>query len=156
MLKFFSVLSVIVFVTINNQGYCDDSTRESLIIKNPHAAAPRPGVRNIAIYIENIINNSSKDEVLQKVTSPVFSDLELHEMKIKGGLMQMRRVSLITIPAKSSISLASGGLHIMGLNIVKLDKDAKSFPATLHFETLGAIAIEVNIHHSFQTHNHSH
>jgi copper(I)-binding protein len=62
--------------------------------------------------------------------------------------MTMERQDLVVIPAKDSIELAPGGLHIM---LVILGKDLSvgdTFPVTLEFQRAGDITIDVEVKQS--------
>ena len=39
--------------------------------------------------------------------------VEIHESTEHGGMMQMRRLARVTIPAKATVSFAPGGKHLM-------------------------------------------
>lgn len=45
--------------------------------------------------------------------SPVAEIVELHSMKVEDGVMRMRPVETIALPANTPVELKPGGLHIM-------------------------------------------
>lgn len=47
------------------------------------------------------------------VSSPAFADSSLHETSVVDGISRMRPVAELRIPARSSVDLAPGGLHLM-------------------------------------------
>jgi copper(I)-binding protein/cytochrome oxidase Cu insertion factor (SCO1/SenC/PrrC family) len=60
-----------------------------------------------------LINNGPAEVTLIKVESDGFGDIEVHEMVIVDGLMQMKRVADMKIPSNSMVQLSPGGKHLM-------------------------------------------
>jgi copper(I)-binding protein/cytochrome oxidase Cu insertion factor (SCO1/SenC/PrrC family) len=60
-----------------------------------------------------LVNVGSEDVTLVKVESDAFSNIEVHEMATVDGLMEMREVTDLAIPAKGQIQFEPGGLHLM-------------------------------------------
>ena len=60
----------------------------------------------------------------------------------------MQRQDLVVIPAKDSVELAPGGLHIMLVNLGKDLSVGDTFPVTLEFQRAGDITIEVEVKQS--------
>jgi copper(I)-binding protein len=60
-----------------------------------------------------LVNVGSEDVTLVKVESEAFENIEVHEMATVDGLMEMRHVADLAIPAKSQIQFEPGGMHLM-------------------------------------------
>ena len=110
----------------------------------------RPGFRgdNSAVYL-TINNPTNQGDGLIGANSDVAGGTEIHLSKMDAaGTMTMQRQDLVVIPAKGSVELAPGGLHIM---LVILGKDLSvgdTFPVTLEFQRAGDITIEVEVKQS--------
>lgn len=110
----------------------------------------RPGFRgdNSAVYL-TINNQTNQGDGLIGANSDIAGGAEIHLSKMDAaGTMTMERQDLVVIPAKDSIELAPGGLHIM---LVILGKDLSvgdTFPVTLEFQRAGDITIEVEVKQS--------
>ena len=110
----------------------------------------RPGFRgdNSAVYL-TINNQTNQGDGLIGANSDVAGGAEIHLSSMDAaGTMTMERQDLVVIPAKDSIELAPGGLHIM---LVILGKDLSvgdTFPVTLEFQRAGDITIEVEVKQS--------
>ncbi|MES2297788.1 MAG: copper chaperone PCu(A)C [Pseudomonadota bacterium] len=76
---------------------------------------------------------ASADTRLLSVQSPVAGNAEIHQMQMKGDMMTMRAVEGIDLPAGKPVDLASGGYHIMLLDLKRALKDGESVPLTLAF-----------------------
>lgn len=48
---------------------------------------------------------------------------EIHHMSMQGGVMKMRRLEELTVPANKTVTLAPGGLHLM---LFDLDRPFKA------------------------------
>lgn len=70
---------------------------------------------------------------LVSVSSPAAGLAEIHEMKMDGGVMKMRAVPALDLPAQQAVELKPGGYHLMLMDLkTPLMKDA-SVSLTLTF-----------------------
>lgn len=83
-----------------------------LEVGDPYVRAVPPGQPNSAAFM-TLHNTSDADRALVGAESPVAETVELHTHVAEGGLMQMRRIERIALPAGETTTLAPGGLHIM-------------------------------------------
>ncbi|MEA1889380.1 MAG: copper chaperone PCu(A)C [Pseudomonadota bacterium] len=60
-----------------------------------------------------LVNVGSEEVTLVNVESDAFKDIEVHEMARVDGLMEMREVTDMVIPAKGQIQFEPGGKHLM-------------------------------------------
>jgi periplasmic copper chaperone A len=67
------------------------------------------------------------------VASPVAKRGEIHEMKDDGGMMTMRAVDAVDLPAGKTVSLAPGGLHVMLFGLSEPLVAGRKVPLTLEF-----------------------
>lgn len=71
-----------------------------------------PGAAVLAGYVA-IENRGTADAVVESAASDDFAEVEFHEMRMDGGVMQMRGIAALALPAGETVSLAPGGLHLM-------------------------------------------
>ncbi|QKK03148.1 MAG: copper chaperone PCu(A)C [Pseudomonadota bacterium] len=71
-----------------------------------------PPGRMMAGYVE-IRNPTDRDIVLTAARSPRFERVEIHTMTMTDGVMRMRRLETLTIPANGHKTLQQGGHHLM-------------------------------------------
>ena len=70
---------------------------------------------------------------LVAVSTPVAGVAELHEMKMDGGVMKMRAMPALALPANQAVELKPGGYHLMLMDLkAPLAKDS-SVALTLTF-----------------------
>jgi hypothetical protein len=77
---------------------------------------------------------SPTDTALVAVTSPVAKFVEIHEMKMDGGMMQMNAVDKLPLPAGKPVELKPGGYHVMLFDLQRPIKEGDVVPLTLTFE----------------------
>ena len=114
-----------------------------ITIQQPWARATPPGTAVGAAYL-NIVNNGAAD-TLVGVESPVAAEVEVHVDYEEGGLMRMRPVPRLSVPAHGQVHLGSGGLHVMLMNLKQPLKSGEYFPLTLVFEHAGRIPVQVPV-----------
>jgi periplasmic copper chaperone A len=67
-------------------------------------------------------------------SSPVAGITEVHEMKMDGGVMRMRPLPRLELPAGQMVNLAPGGYHVMLLDLKQQLKKGDLVPLTLRVE----------------------
>ena len=77
---------------------------------------------------------AAADSTLVGAASPVAKIVEIHEMKHEGGVMKMRAVDRIALPAGKSVEMKPGGYHVMLMDLVAPLKAGDSVPLQLTFE----------------------
>jgi len=77
---------------------------------------------------------SAADTALVAAASPVAKIVEIHEMKMEGGMMKMNAVDKLALPAGKAVDLKPGGYHVMLMDLVKPLKDGEIVPLQLTFE----------------------
>jgi copper(I)-binding protein len=77
---------------------------------------------------------SARDTVLVSAASPAARIVEIHEMKVDGGVMRMHAIDQLALPAGKAVELKPGGYHLMLQNLVAPLKVGESIPVTLTFQ----------------------
>jgi len=102
---------------------------------------------NAAFYMT--INNPGEADQLISADSPACGVTELHEMYDKGeGVMGMRPVEGIEIPADSTVTLQPGGLHVMCIDRLEDFSPGDSIQLTLEFQNAGTMTVDATIRES--------
>ena len=90
-----------------------------------------PGPQVTAGYL--VLNNNDNQAItVDRFSSPAFARVELHESIEKNGLMQMRQMDKLVIPATEGLALQPGGWHLMLFEPKEALKAGQSLPLTLH------------------------
>ena len=82
-----------------------------------------------------LVNVGDEDIRLMKVESNAFDSVEVHEMATVDGLMEMRELENLVIPANDRTSLAPGGKHLMMAGPSKPLQDGQRVELLLTFDT---------------------
>ena len=77
---------------------------------------------------------SPVDTALVAVSSPAAKIVEMHSMKMEGGVMKMNAVDKVAVPAGQAVELKPGGYHVMLVDLVAPLKDGDTVPLKLIFE----------------------
>ena len=77
---------------------------------------------------------SPADLALVGAASPVAKVVEIHEMKMDGGMMKMGAVGRLPLPAGKTVELKPGGYHLMLMGLARPLKEGDTVPVTLTFE----------------------
>ncbi|MFD2112499.1 copper chaperone PCu(A)C [Thiorhodococcus fuscus] len=113
-------------------------------VADPYARAVPPGQPNSAVFM-TLSNPSQQDRVLVGAESSVAETVELHTHIQADGMMQMRRIERIDLPAGQSVELAPGGLHVMLIGLQHpLDPEA-TIDLTLVFDDGDRMALKVPV-----------
>ena len=89
------------------------------------------GQRATGAYMEIL---SKSGAVLVGAATPAAEVTEVHEMKMEGGVMQMRAVPRLELPAGKAVQLQPGGYHLMLLKLRQPMQKGDSVPLTLMIE----------------------
>ncbi|MBV0933569.1 copper chaperone PCu(A)C [Marinobacterium weihaiense] len=76
-----------------------------------HARATAPGQPNSAVFMQ--LTNTGNDTAITGASSSAAKVAELHTHMHDQGVMRMRRIDAIELPAAKAVTLQPGGLHIM-------------------------------------------
>lgn len=86
---------------------------------------------------------SKQDATLVGVSSPAAKTVELHSMTTEGGMMRMREVKTIELPAGKRVNLSESGYHLM-LNGLKAPlKEGETLPLTLDIKVGKQAAVKI-------------
>ena len=113
-------------------SFCTLAAAQSVDVKDAWARATVPGQKATGAFMKLTAKSDSK---LVAGSSSVAGVVEVHEMKMDGGVMQMRAVQGgLDLPAGKTVELKPGGYHVMLMDLkLPLQKDT-TIPLTLVFK----------------------
>ena len=103
-----------------------------LVVEDAWVRGLPPGVANTAAYM-TLHNTGSEDIVLTGAVSPVAGRVQLHDTMDHGGMLHMAHVDTLTIPAGGDVKLATGGLHLMLMELTAMPAPGTDVELTLQF-----------------------
>jgi copper(I)-binding protein len=117
----------------------------SIAVEQPYARATPSGAKTGAAYM-TIDNKSGTADRLTGVSSDVADKVQIHEMKVANGVMQMREITDgLPVPADGSVVLKPGSYHVMLIGLKKPLTAGETFPLKLTFAKAGTISVTVPV-----------
>uniref|UniRef100_UPI0025E0AC85 copper chaperone PCu(A)C n=1 Tax=uncultured Phenylobacterium sp. TaxID=349273 RepID=UPI0025E0AC85 len=80
-----------------------------------------------------LANPGPKADALVAATSPLAGQVMIHRSVVSGGMASMKMVPNVPVPARSSVTFAPGGYHLMFMGLTRSLKAGDILPATLTF-----------------------
>ena len=108
-------------------------------------AAPTPGGVDVSAGYLMLVNATAAEDVLVGVSSPRAARVEVHEMTMQDGVMQMRAVERLAVPAGGSIELAPSGRHLMFYGVAQPFAEGEAIPVRLTFERAGEMDVSLPV-----------
>lgn len=90
----------------------DAAAADGLRADDPWIPAAPPAARMMAGYM-TVINEGHTTVEIVDARAAGFGRVEIHRSYREDGMMRMRRVDVLEVPANGSVTLQRGGLHIM-------------------------------------------
>lgn len=106
-------------------------------------ATPAQAKAGAAFFV--VENLGANDDALIAADSEVADSVELHTHVHDGGVMRMRAVERIVVPAGGATALKPGGLHVMLIGLRAPLVEGASFNLGLTFEHAGRIVVPVTV-----------
>jgi copper(I)-binding protein len=104
-----------------------------------------PKVAPASAAFMTLHNKDSVDHVIVAAESPVAKAVELHTHTNDGGVMRMRQIDSIKVPAGGMTMLKPGGLHIMLIGLNQAMNEGDSVSLTLVFADGSRVALDVPV-----------
>lgn len=108
-------------------------------------AGPPGGMKgNGAVYVK-VSNHGPSPDAIVSATSDAAETVELHEVVNDAGVMRMRPVPRIEVPAGATVELKPGGYHIMLLGLRGDLKPGATVKVTVALEKAGPMTVEAPV-----------
>lgn len=119
--------------TLSMCGWVAAGDADQLSVVEPYVRLAPPNAMATGAFM--VIRNSGDKAVsITKAENPVSRVTELHTHLNEGGVMKMRPVPSIEVPAKGEAVLKPGSLHLMLIDLKAPMQEGEVVPITL---TLG-------------------
>lgn len=91
---------------------CEPRGGAPLSVANLIVLEPLPGASVTAAYL-TIDNNSNQPISIDRVTSPQFARVDMHQTILENDVARMAPLAPLTIDRRSSVRFEAGGKHLM-------------------------------------------
>nr|WP_296752541.1 copper chaperone PCu(A)C [Thioalkalivibrio sp.] len=125
---------------------------------------PPPNLSVTAAYMT--LGNRGDDELtVVAAESPMAGTAELHEHRQDAaGVMRMRQVASLSLPAGGSLAMEPGGLHLMLIDLQQPLAEGEIVPVTLHLADGRSLEVAAEVrrappgrdHEAHHHHGHRH
>ena len=103
----------IVVASCDDGGHARRSVAPTLAFDNAWVRSPVAGRTVTAAYCDVTNPRDMPVDIIGFDTDHRGLRVEIHESTEHDGMMRMRRLARVTIPAKATVSFAPGGKHLM-------------------------------------------
>jgi periplasmic copper chaperone A len=107
------------------------------------ARATPPGVTTGAVYLK-IVGGDENDRLI-RVRTEAAEAAEVHTEVSAGGVVTMKKLETLPVPAGAVITLAPGHDHLMLMGLKEPLRPGEKIDVTLTFEHAGDVAVEVPV-----------
>ena len=123
---------------------CSPREGPPLTISNVVVPEPPTGKSVTAAYL-TLENNSNQPIAIEKVTSPQFASVEMHQTVIQDDVARMVSVAPLIIERHSSVLFAPGGKHLMMSGSPQ--EIVAGLPLTIefHYDTNGLLIVTTTV-----------
>ena len=135
-----AVLLLVVFVFVLSVAHAADhgmhaqgKAADELQISDAYARAVSPMQKNSAVFM-TLMNHGKTEHAIVGASGEVAASVELHTHIDDAGVMRMRPIDKIVVPAGGHTQLKPGGLHVMLIGLTRTLEEGGMVHLTLEFE----------------------
>ena len=134
-------ITALLFALAATTAFAQDAKIGAITIDHPWARATPGAVKNSAAFMT--FDNKGAADKLISVTGTIAKEIQIHSMITEAGVMKMREITALDIPANGKAELKPGGFHVMLIGIPDGLKEGTKFPLKLKFEKAGEVTVQV-------------
>jgi copper(I)-binding protein len=116
----------------------------TVTVSHPWARATPKGAKVGAAYFHIEATKAGGDKLIA-AKAGVSGRVELHSHVHEGGVMKMRQVQAVDVPAGGDVTFEPSGYHVMLMDLKAPLKEGDLLPITLVFEKAGEIKLEATV-----------
>jgi copper(I)-binding protein/cytochrome oxidase Cu insertion factor (SCO1/SenC/PrrC family) len=122
----------------------DKVAGDAVTIMNAWIRETHPTATSNGGYM-TLVNVGAEDLTLVSIESAAFDKVEVHEMAVVDGLMTMRELGNLVVPANGQVHMQPGGKHLMLIGPRQHFKDGQQVDLTLIFASGTEQAVSVKV-----------
>ena len=119
-------------------------TLGSLTILEPWSRALPPNAPNGAAYFR-VENSGGESDRIVSARTDIAETVEIHTHEMDGGMMKMRRVASVEVPAGGEARFKPHGLHLMLFGLKEPLAGGTSYALIVVFEKAGEVDVSVDV-----------
>jgi hypothetical protein len=122
---------------------CGAAAADAPTVADAWARATPPGAQAGAVYLT--LHGGATADRLTGASTPRAPMAHLHTVENSAGMMKMRAVDGVDVPAGATVRFTPNGLHLMLMGIDRPLAAGERFTLTLHFARGGDRSAEVEV-----------
>ncbi|GGD87453.1 hypothetical protein GCM10011390_02710 [Aureimonas endophytica] len=139
------VLAAAVAACLSGPAAAHEFKAGDLTIDHPSSRPTPPGAK-VGVGYLTIRNDGAEADRLLGGSATVAGRFEIHASTVEDGVARMRRAENgIVVGPGATVKLASGGTHVMLLDLKEPIVKGKSFDGTLVFERAGTVPVRFSV-----------
>lgn len=139
------ICAALLFFGLSPVAHAQDFKKDDLVIGHPWTRATPEGATVGAGYLK-ITNNGKTADRFTGGTFDGAENVEIHEMKMTGDKMTMRRVpDGITLKPGETVEFAPNSYHLMFRGLKKPIVQGPNIKGTLTFEKAGSVDVDYKV-----------
>ncbi len=107
------------------------------------ARATPGGVTDGALYL--VVKEGAAADAIVGVATPVAAMAMLHISENDHGVMKMRDVDQVPLPAGATTTMRPGGTHVMLMDLAHPLRAGDSFPVTVTFQHAAPVTVTATV-----------
>ncbi len=119
-------------------------SKPKIIVEDPWVRAVPP-VSTMSAAFMKVRNAGDEDDYLIGARSEVSKITEIHTTVMEDGMMKMRRIHEVRVPAGGLVEFKPMGKHIMLIDLKRPLKAGEKIRITLIFKKSGEITVEAPV-----------
>ena len=135
------IIALLVASVLSAVSFAQDAKVGTITIGHPWARATPGAVKNSAAFM--MFDNKGAADKLIGVSGEIAKEIQIHSMITESGVMKMREIKSLDIPANGMAELKPGGFHVMLIGLKDGLKEGEKFPLKLKFENAGEVTVQV-------------
>ncbi|HLJ21372.1 MAG TPA: copper chaperone PCu(A)C [Stellaceae bacterium] len=134
-------LAVLALCTLVGSALADESP---IVASDAWARPTLKGTSTGAVYLI-LRNRGTAGDRLVAVSTPAAERAEIHEDVTDNGIMSMKPVPELSLPASTSTAIEPGRYHIMLIGVKAPLSAGQNFPITLTFASAPPLEVTVSV-----------
>ena len=134
-------IALLIASVLSAASFAQDAKVGAITVGHPWARATPGAVKNSAAFM--VFDNKGAADKLIGVSGDIAKDIQIHSMITEAGVMKMREIKSLDIPANGKTELKSSGFHVMLIGLKDGLKEGATFPLKLQFEKAGEVTVLV-------------
>ncbi len=143
-MKLHNRIAVLIIGLLLSSVVFAGTAADAITVSDPYIPAMPAEQPNGLAYM-GLTNSSDQDIELVGAEGTVAKALELHTHIMKDGMMMMKKIDKIDLPAGKTVMLETGGLHVMLIGLTQELKPDTKVTLTLVFKDGSKKQIEVPV-----------